>query len=331
MSMKALAFPVALACVGLPSCGPSPEAGGGIGGTGTVTVSSVSSGVVTKLSSVNLSGTAYDDSNALYCLDDEPCTSENRLKLGMVVLVRGRVQSPFQGVVTRVADTITFNASVEGDVQSVAPDGTNLVILGQFVEVNEHTVIDEEIQDKSTRNIQPGDAIVVSGFVAADGHIVATLIMKSSGMPHYEVEGVIRNHDVEGKRLKIGQLDVDYTAADLSQMPAGDTMSWNDRLVHVRGDEWQLRSKVPDVATLRATRIRSLSLRVADSAEAKLQGFITQLNPSGEILVNNHPIKVSSATKFEGGTEEELLLGKHVFIHGTLIQGVLEANEIIFK
>jgi hypothetical protein len=70
---------------------------------------------------------------------------------------------------------------------------------------------------------------------------------------------------------------------------------------------------------------------VDESPEAKLQGIITQVTLSGGILINNHRIRVSSATTFEGGTEKDLVLGVHVFIHGALVQGVLEADEIIFK
>jgi hypothetical protein len=287
---------------------------------------------VTKLSSVHISSIEYDNSNALYCIDGEPCSSENRLKVGMVVLIKGRMQSPVNGTVTRVADTITFDESVEGVVQSVAPDASSLVILGQLIEVNEHTVIDEDIPDKSIRNIKPGvDVIAVSGFVAADGLIVATLIMKPSGTPHFEVKGVVKNHDLIGKRFEIGQLVVDYSAANVGEMTLGETMNWNDRLVHVRGDEWRLRSEVPDGAALGATRVRPLSLTIVDSPEAKLEGFIIQFLPSGELMVKNHRIKVSPATKIQGGTEEELVVGKHVFIHGVLVQGVLEADEIIIK
>lgn len=328
--MSVVALSTILACTGLAACGPSPEAGGGIGGTGSVSVSSVSSGVVTKLSSFNISGIEYDTSHALYCMDGEPCSTDNRLKVGMVVLVRGTVSS--RGTDSRVADTITFDETVEGVVQSVAPDGSSVSILGQFVEVNQRTIIDEDIPDKSIRNIKPGlDVIVVSGLVAADGHIVATLIVKPSGTPHFEVEGVIKNHDVTGKRFEIGQLVVDYSAADTRDLTADSTTNWNDRLVHVRGDEWQVRSEAPHGARLRATQVKPLGLTVNDSKEAKLQGFITQLTPSGEFLINNHPIKVSPATKFEGGAEKDLVLGTHVFIHGALVQGVLEADEVIFK
>jgi hypothetical protein len=330
--VRALAFSAILVCAGLSSCGPTPDAGGGIGGTGSISVSSVSSGVVTKLSSVNISGTEYDTSNALYCMDGEPCSTEKRLKVGMVVLVRGTVQLLTDGTVSRVADTITFDETVEGVLQSVAPDGSSLVILGQFIEVNQHTVIGEDIPDQSIRNLKPGlDVVVVSGLVAAGGHIVATLVMKPSGTPHFEVQGVIKNHDVVGRHFEIGQLVIDYSAADVSDMGAGGVMPWNDRLVHARGDEWQVRSEAPHGASLRAARVKPLSLTIADSAEAKLQGFITRLTLSGEFLVNNHPIKVSSATKFEGGTAEKLILGTHVFVHGALKQGVLEADEVLFK
>jgi hypothetical protein len=70
---------------------------------------------------------------------------------------------------------------------------------------------------------------------------------------------------------------------------------------------------------------------VDESAEAQLQGFITRQTLSGEFVINNHPIKVSSATKLEGGTEKELVVGKHVFVYGALLPGVLEADEVIFK
>jgi hypothetical protein len=287
---------------------------------------------VTKLNSVHISDTEYDTSNALYCIDGEACSTENRLKVGMVVLVRGTAQLDSHGAVSRLADTIVFEETVEGVLQSVASDGSSLVILGQFIEVNQHTVIDEGIPDKSIHNLKPGiDVIVVSGLVAADGHIVATLLMKRSGMPHYEVQGLIKMHDVGDKRVQIGELVVDYSAADVSDMTGDGNMSWNDRIVHVRGDEWQPRIGVPHGATLRATRVKPLSLTVDESAEAKLQGIITQVTLSGGILINNHQIQVSPATTFEGGTEKDLVLGVHVFIHGALIQGVLEADEIIFK
>ena len=330
--VKALALTMVLTLPAFTSCSPSPNAGGGIGGTGTVSVSSVSSGTVSKLSNVNVSGLEYDTSNALYCIDDEPCSTENKLKLGMVVLIKGTAQSPSQGSMSRIADTITFEGAVEGVVQSVAPDESGLVLLGQFVAVNNNTVIDEGIPGRTLRNLRPGlDVIEVSGLVAGDGYILATFIMKRTGIPRYEVQGIIKNHDVEGKRFEIGQLMVEYSSADVSDLTADGTMNWNNRLVHVRGDQAHPRSEVPHGTTLLATRMKPLGLTVEDSAEAKIEGFITPISELGVLAVNNHPIQVSPATAFEGGAANEFVLGKHVSIHGTLVEGVLDAHVVTFK
>jgi hypothetical protein len=328
-----MAIPLTLCFLALTSCSPSPEAGGGIGGTGlTGSVSSVSSGPLTKLGSVFVSGMKYDNSNAIYCIDDEPCSTENSLKPGMVVLVKGTAQSSNQGAVTRVADTITFKETVEGVVQSVAQDGSSLIVLGQFIALNPKTVIDTSIPGRSIRNLTPGlDAIEVSGLVASDGHILATLIMKRTGKPQYEVQGIIKNHNARDQQFEIGQLMVEYSSADISDIATGGTTDWNGRLVHVRGDEWQPRSEVPYGARLTATRVTQLGLTVEDSAEAKIEGFITQLTRPGRFAINNHPIEVSADTKFEGGTANELTLGAHVFIHAALVHGVLEAQEVAFK
>jgi hypothetical protein len=332
LTLVPLTFAVVVTPLSLISCGPSPEAGGGIGGTGSVSQSSVSFGPVRKVGSVHVSETQYDNSSVFYCMDGEPCTAEDSLKLGMVVLVTGTVQPSEQEPVKRVAHTITFEESVEGVVQSVAPDGSSLVILGQLITLDQRTVIDEGIPGRSIRNLIPGlNVIEVSGLVVGDGHIRATLLMARTGSPHYEVEGLIKKHDARAKRFEIGELVVDYSKADVSDM-TGDGELWNGRLVHVRGDEWQRRSEPPDGATLRAIRVKRMGLQVEESTEAKIEGFITHLtqSQSGSLVINNHPVIVSDATAFENGTAMDLALGKQILLHGALVAGVLEAHEVIF-
>ena len=328
-SLSALALAVALAFLTLDSCSP-PKTGGGIGGTGSVT--SVSSGPVTNLGSVHVSGTEYDNSNAHYCMNDAPCSMVNSLKIGMVVLIKGTVQSPSEESVSRVAGTISYEATVRGIVEFVDPNESSLIVLGQFVQVNQKTVIDEDVPERSLRNLKPGlDVIEVSGFVAGDGHILATLIAKPSATPHYEVQGVIKNHDGAGRRFQIGQLIVEYSSADISAITAVGMVDWNNHVVHVRGDAWQPHSEVLYGGTLRATKVKPLGLTVEESAEAKMEGFITHVTQLGAFKINNHPIEVSSATAFESGTANELVLGTHVFIHGTLTRGALDSQQVIFK
>lgn len=315
----------------LASCDPGPQAGGGIGGTGSV--ATVSSGPVTKFGSVFVSGTEYDNSRTIYCIDDDPCSSENRLKLGMVVLVNGRTTESYSNnqPLTRVADTITFEESVEGVVQSVAEDGLSLIVLGQVIHLDQKTVIDSSVPGQSVANlVRNRDRIEVSGFVVGDGHILATLIMMHAGDPHYEVQGTIKNHVATAQTFEIGALEVHYSTADISQMPPV-TRTWEGLVVHIRGDQWSQGGPGPNGAILIATRLKSIGFGVADSAEAELEGFILQVNAPGNFLVNNLHVQTTASTVFEGGAVSDLVVGAHIDVNGQLIGDVLQATRISFE
>ena len=320
--------------VALASCKPgSPEAGGGIGGSGSVySTPSISSGPVTKLDSIVVSGVEHNNSNGVYCGDSGACSPENTLKLGMIVQVKGRAVSTAQGPVSYLADTIHFRDSVEGVVQSVSQDASTLVVLGQIIALNPKTVIDASIPGRSIRNLTPNlDVIQVHGLVIGDGHLLATLIMKSAGAANYEVQGVVKNHNAPDKRFEIGQLIVDYSSADVRDIESGGLTDWNGLLVHVSGAQWQPRMEVPYGASLYATKINRLALMVEDSLDARIEGFIMEGKLPGTLAINNHLLEVSASTRFEGGTIRHLAPGAYAFVQGTLVQGVLRSQEVVFK
>lgn len=320
----------------LASCGPAapgPQAGGGIGGTGSV--STVASGSVTKFGSVFVSGMEYDNSNTLYCIDDEPCGRQNTLKIGMVVLVNGSVTEAYSvnQPLTRVADKITYEETVEGIVQSVAGDGRSLIVLGQLVTIDQNTVIDASIPGQTVTTLTPGlDLVEVSGFVTGDGQILATLIMKQTGPPHYEVQGKIKNHNQAAKKFEIGSLVVDYSSptTDISQMPS-PTSSWDGIVVYVRGDGWSPGGPGPYGARLAATQIKPQGLGVANIDDAEVEGFITQVAAPGDFFVNNLEVRTGPSTVFEGGTTTDLVVGAHVELHGQVISGLLQADRVSFE
>ncbi len=316
----------------LASCTPSPQAGGGIGGTGSV--ATVSSGPVTKFGSVFVSGTEYDNSNTIYCIDEDPCSSENKLKLGMVVLVNGRVSEKYSTnqPLARIADKIAFEETVEGTVQAVAADGLSLIVLGQVVHVDQKTIIDPSVSGQSIGNLKPGlDRVEISGFVVGDGHVLATLITMQTGNPHYEVQGAIQNHDAKAKTFQIGALEIDYSSADISAMPSPTSLSWNKLVVHVRGDQLSQGSLGPYGVKLAATRVKSLGLGVEDSEDAEVEGFILQTSAPGDFSVNNLHVQTIASTVFDGGTVNDLAVGAHVEIKGHLSNGLLQADYISFE
>jgi hypothetical protein len=316
----------------LASCDPGPRAGGGIGGTGSV--ATVSSGPVTKFGSVFVSGTEYDNSHTIYCLDDDPCSSENRLKLGMVVLVKGRTTESYSNnqPLGRIADKITYEETVEGTVQSVAADGLSVIVLGQVIHIDQKTIIDSSIPGQSIANLVPNqDRIEVSGFVVGDGHILATLIVMQTGIPHYEVQGTIKNHDATAQTFEVGALLIDYSAADTSQMPPSTLSTWDRLVVQVRGELWNMGGGEPSGGTLTATRVTLLGFGVENSEEAELEGFILQVKGPGDFVVNNLRTQTTPTTIFEGGTLSDLVIDAHVVVHGHLEGGILQAEQVSFE
>lgn len=324
----------------LASCSPAaptPQAGGGIGGTGSVTT--VSSGPVTKFGSVFVSGTEYDNSNTLYCIDHEPCSTVNRLKLGMVVLVNGTqtVEYGSNNTLVRVADTITYEETVEGVVQSASADGLNLVVLGQVVSINLKTEIDPAFQGATLHALDPSKVVnslvEISGFVTGDGAILATLIQPHTGLPHYEVEGVVKNHDQAAKTFEIGSLVVDYSrpATDLSQLPSPASQSWNGLVVFVLGDQWSQGGPGPHGARMNATSVKPKTLGVSDSQDTEVEDFVTRVDGPGDFYLNNVHVRTDAGTDFEGGTMNDILVGSHLEVSGPLRSGILTAATIEFE
>ncbi|WP_455387622.1 DUF5666 domain-containing protein [Petrachloros mirabilis] len=317
------------------SCGPNPQAGGGIGGTGSV--ATVSSGPVTGFGSVFVSDTEYDNTNTLYCIDHEPCSLQNRLKIGMVVLVNGTRSEEYTSnrTLTAIADVITYEETVEGFVQSVSADGLSLVVLGQIISVNQKTEVDPSLQGVDPHSLNPtavsGALVEVSGFVTGEGTILATLITPESGTPHYEVEGFIKNHSPSAKTFEVGFLVVDYSHADISQMPSLVNQDWNGLVVFVQGDQWSLGGAAPYGARMTATSMKPKELGVTNIQNAEIEDFITQVNGPGDFLMNNVHVQTTSSTTYEGGTANDIVTGAHADVEGPLVGGIISATKVTFE
>jgi len=334
MRRKVLA-PIALFLL-LASCGPSPQAGGGIGGTGSV--ATVASGPVTNFGSVFVSGTEYDNTKTLYCIDHDPCGRENRLKIGMVVVVNGTRTAEYTSnqTLTHIADKITYEETVEGAVQSVGTDGRSLVVLGQTVSVNQKTEIDPSLQGASPHALNPttvsGTLVEISGFVTGDGTILATLIQPHTGTPNFEIEGVIKNHDLAAKNFAIGALVVDYSrpTTDISLMPSPTSQNWDGLVVFVLGDQWSRGGPGPYGARMSATSVKPKALGVTDIQDTDIEDFVTRVDGPGDFFLNNVHVRTNFDTTFEGGTLSDIVAGAHLEVHGSLVGGIVNATTVEF-
>jgi len=315
----------------LTSCGPGPQAGGGIGGTGNT--ASVASGPITGFGSVFVSGYEYNTGTTLMTVDGNS-GSQSDLKKGMVVLVNATLAHNYgtNDPPQRTANTLVYEDTVEGVVQSVALDGSNLVVLGQTVAITTTTIIDASIPGQNILSLVPGrDLVEVSGFVTGDGTIIGTLIGLKAGIPDYEVKGFIKNHDATRKTFDIGSLTVDYRNAELEDMPGQSTNVWNNLLVDVRGNQVSPGGSGSYGARMNATRVKPEGFGSKDSEYVEVEGFVTQVLGQGDFFLGNVHVQASAGTSFEGGTLNDILVGAHLEVHGSLVGGIVNATKVEFE
>ncbi|TKS63225.1 MAG: hypothetical protein EWM73_01654 [Nitrospira sp.] len=315
----------------LASCGPNPQAGGGIGGTGNT--ASIASGPITGFGSVFVSGYEYGTGTTSMTIDGTS-GSQNDLKKGMVVLVNATVTHNYgtNDPPQRTANTLFYEDTVEGIVQSVASDGLSLVVLGQTVSITSSTIFDATIPGQNVLSLVPGrDLVEISGFVTGDGTIVGTFIeLKTIDLttetPDYEVKGFIKNHDTTHKTFEIGSLTVDYRDEDLKDMPSQSSKPWDGLLVDVRGSQVS-----PDGVRMTATKVKPEGLGTEDSANAEIRGFVTQIVALGDFYLGNVHVLTSAGTTFEGGTRNDILVGAYLEVHGPLVGGIVNATKVEFE
>jgi hypothetical protein len=312
----------------LASCGPSPQAGGGIGGTGNT--ATVVSGPITGFGSIFVSGYEYGTGTTSMTIDGTS-GSQNDLKKGMVVLVNGTLTHNYgtSEPPQRTANTLFYEDTVEGIVQSVAPDGSSLVVLGQTVAITTTTIIDVSVPTLS--NLSRNDLVEVSGFVSGPGTVVATLIDRKLGAADYQVKGFITQHDKGLKSFTIGSLAVNYTGADISQMPNPAEKLWNGLLVDVHGGQVSSGGSGPYGIRMTATKVKPEELGIGDSEGAEIEGFVTQVAALGDFYLGNVHVLPNAGTTFEGGTLNDILVGAHLEVHGSLVGGIVNATKVEFK
>jgi hypothetical protein len=316
----------------LASCSPSPQAGGGIGGTGNT--ASVASGPITGFGSVFVSEYEYDTTTTTMMVDGKS-GSQSDLKKGMVVLVNATLTHNYgtNDPPQRTANRLFYEDTVEGIVHSVAPDGSSLVVLGQTVEITTRTIIDATIPGQNILSLVPGrDLVEVSGFVTGDGVIVGTLIgLKTEAIPDYEVKGLIKNHRAALSTFEIGSLTVDYRNADLHEMRNHTGNSWNGLLVDVRGSQVSSGGSGSYGIRMTATKVKPEGLGTDDSEGAELRGFVTQAFTPGDFYLGNVHVQTNAGTTFEGGTLNDILIGAQLEVHGSLVGGIVNATKVEFK
>jgi hypothetical protein len=309
----------------LISCGSGGgggmTAGGGIGGSGIM-----SSGTISAFGSIVVNGTEFDTSNAVIIVNgDEIGVGDeivlDNLDIGRVVTVEGTGSEDDSNA---VAVRVTYNDNVRGPIESIhGPNATTkeIVVLGQIVIINVIT----ELKGTDFGTLAQNDFVEVSGLVDDTDAIRATFLEKTGEFVPgtvVEVAGFIVNLDTDLKTFEINNLTVKYASIKSGDLPEGFD---DGLLVEVEG--------TLDAAggEMRATSIE-LGDEIGDgnSDQIEVLGFVTDVTPDFKFTVGNQVVQFDANTLFVDGAPEDILLGAKLEAEGSLVDGILFADEIEF-
>lgn len=302
------------------ACGSGSQQVAGIDRGGSpVAVSS--SGTITGFGSIFVNGVEYDTASANIRIGGAAGT-EADLRVGQVVSVAGTLDT---GSTTRgKAQTVTFNAAVEGPIQAIDMAAGTLTVLGQVVRVTAATSFDDGIAPRSIAGLAVGGFVEISGFPESSGAILATRI-ESTAAGEVEVTGVISALDSVARRFSINALQVDFSQATLEGFNGAAPMD-GDR-VTVSGTRFSA------AGTLIAAEVERQSGSIGTtSSNAEIEGLITRFNSATDFAVSGQAVITDAATRYENGSAADLALDTAVEVEGIVdSQGRIVAGEIEFR
>ncbi|TFH25634.1 MAG: hypothetical protein E4H03_00190 [Myxococcales bacterium] len=301
-----------VASITVAACGGGFQTGGGISGT------SVVFGQIGGFGSIIVNGIEFDTTNAVITLEGDPAT-ENDLRLGMVVSVRGIVDP---GGLTGTAEIVAMEDLLEGPVEGVNVGDGTFMAFSQLVITDAETVFD----GTTLATLVAGEDVEVSGFYDADGSVRATRVERKLVGVEIEIKGTVSSLDLVAETFRFGLLTIDYSGALLEGLPPGGI---------VDGLFVEVEAAAPAAADLlTASGVETLDqILMADIGDAAaVEGFITAIVSADEFVVNaTQQVIITPDTRFEGGDLGDVVLNARVEVDGTIDQdGAIIASEIEF-
>ena len=305
-----------LALVSCGGTGGDSLAGGGIGGTGIISV-----GAITGLGSIYVNGIKFETDMATVTMDGMSA-DQTQLQIGMVVTVNGTLNA--DGI-TGIADFVDYDDSVEGPIASIDLVNNDFIVLGQRVHVDNSTVYDNlPTGAQGLPDLLVGDLVEVSGFPALDGSLIATRVEYQNENGEVEITGFVSNPGAN--QFFINNQEIVTTGAEFENFQGRLIMT--DDFVEVKG------TYDAGSGAIIAAKVINRNVHYQDDGELEISGFIKSVGGIGFTLTTpagNQRVDYNQNTEFEHGTENDLMVGREVKVEGYISGNVLIAEEISFE
>lgn len=251
----------------LHACGGGGD-GGGIGGSGITPISNpdFSYGTITGFGSVIINGERYNTDQSEFLIDG---VSGSQADLALGMLVSANVDFDQMR-----ASRVSYDSSVLGPLATVDALAKRINVLGQTIIIGADTILDE----LTLAQLNPGNFVQLTGIRDATGSLRATWIARASSTDQVRVTGNIANLQTGDEQFSIGQLSIDYNAADLSGL--------NSALV----------TGTPVIVSASAVNLDTASMNL--SAASIVPAALAQLDAGRRIEIEGIVSEVLSATRF---------------------------------
>ncbi|MEW6441692.1 MAG: DUF5666 domain-containing protein [bacterium] len=315
--------PLALLLTTLVACGDD-NGNGGDGGGPPPAANNVAFGRIDGFGSIFVNGIEFETSGASFSKDGTSSgIDESDLREGMMVTLRCSVND--DGV-TGTASSVDYRDNLEGPISSIDLGASSFVVLGQTVVVDGSTLFDNGL---NLAMLAVGDIVEVSGQLNADLNIQATFIEKKdetcATIEEIEVKGTVSNLNAEAQTFTLGLLTVNYSGADLEDLPQGGLA--DGLFVEVKSNA------CPVDSTLVATKVEAEDEFGEfgdddDGREVEIQGYVMGPVVNNEFALGSQLVRITDQTQYEGLTADQIVPGVRLEVEGTIDAGVLVARKV---
>ncbi len=282
----------------------------------------VTTGTINGFGSIIVNGVEYSTSGATFDIDDSGSGAQGDLHVGQQVTIQW---NSLDDGVTRRAETVSYDDTVEGPIASIDPVTQSLVVLGQVVIVDAATSFDDNISPRDLTGLNVGQFIEVSGLIDGNGAVRATRIEGvDASEDDLEVRGLIESLNTIDQTFIINGLTVDY-----GQVINPPALS-NGLFVEVEGETFDV-----DAGALIADKVELEDDGISgadDGDDGEVEGYITTFASATSFTVSGVAVTTSGQTVYEDGVAGDLAENVKVEVEGEVnASGVIVARKVEFK
>ncbi len=318
MSASNFRYPIAIVALAvLAACG-----GGSDDSPAPTPATQSAIGVISGFGSVIVNGVRFNDSAAAITMNGAVATRD-RLRVGMVVQVRGRIH----GDGTGVAESIQYNACVQGPITAMNRVQNTVTVLGQTVEVDDGTVFDG-VTLREMNAFAIGDQVEISCYPdQARSRLRATRMERQgtfqNGASDIAVNGTVSNLNLAAGTCTLDGQMVNFAAMAPADRPAGLA---NGMAVEARGRQFANGLLTADM--LRDRDRDRISRPDGDGLE--LEGYVADFVSIANFKIDGQPVNAANAV-VRNGTAAAVANGAKVEAEGTMSNGTLVASVLVLK